>query len=52
MILISYMCVCIYIYIYIYTHTHNENLLIQQGLSHDNMLDKRECWNIESVIYQ
>ena len=28
---------------------YSENLLIQQGLSHDNMSDKRDCQNIESV---
>ena len=28
---------------------YSENPLNRQGLSHDNMLDKRECWNIESL---
>ena len=30
---------------------YSQNLLIRQGLSHDNMSDKRECRNIESVTY-
>ena len=28
------------------------NPLIRQGLSHDNMSDKRDCRNVESVAYR
>ena len=31
---------------------YSQNPLIRQGLSHDNMSDKRECRNIESVRYR
>jgi len=41
----------IYIYIYIYRERERENPLFRQGLSDDNMSDKSECRNVESVKY-
>ena len=31
---------------------YSQNMLIQQGLSHDKMSDKHEYWNIKSVTYR
>ena len=42
----------IYIYIYIYIYICSQNPLIRQGLTHDNWSEKRECRNIESMIFR